>query len=49
MKIHCKTVHGEEKVYPCTKCTMKYRMLNELKSHLQDEHGISMNLQKYHL
>jgi KRAB domain-containing zinc finger protein len=50
MREHCRRAHGTNFAYPCKmqQCTIKVRTLNELKNHLQDEHGVSMNPQKYH-
>lgn len=48
MKGHCRRIHGEENAYPCRNCDVKLKTLNDLKNHQQGEHGVSINVQKYH-
>lgn len=48
MKEHCMKIHSEENPYPCAHCGIKLKTLNEMKHHQQEEHGVSINVQKYH-
>lgn len=48
LREHCRVHHKGDLPYPCRRCSEKLRTLNDLKHHLEDEHGESMNVQKYH-
>jgi hypothetical protein len=48
MKRHCLQYHGEENPYPCPACPEKLKTLNDLKKHQESNHGVSMNVQKFH-
>ncbi|CAL8080235.1 unnamed protein product [Orchesella dallaii] len=41
LQLHIKTLHKNERVYRCNKCSEKFRTIGDREKHLQSDHGVS--------